>query len=704
MSEDLEQRVMPAIARLAFEGSPRSGTAFYIGGRHAVTALHVVADTEATPLKFLPGALLRFEGAAKSVGATVVPGLWDEKSDWAVLELDAAPIAEPIELGPPVAKGDVWFAFGYPEVKPEGMTITGDVTATRAPGSGLAVGLYQIQLFSREAAAGMGTRLHGFSGAPCLVNGKAVGILRSTLVDELVDGEQQRHLFTQYGTAFATPCTDIVQRLAARRVHLMAGAWAPPEVAMTDFLVLLSSREPVDHEAPRTPPHKSLRKVVKEAVRGLDELTLGPPCFLRAADVVASLELLEFCVLALCRARVVVFDASGYEPAIMLLAGIRAVCRRGVTLLSVGGRFALGDELGVPFNVRDANIVVHSFKQDDSPIADSVDLIAKRIDRGLKEVESANYLDLPVFDAIRLVPPDRRGTRTPEEGLLVLCAFDKAYQAVWKKKVKKALDRELTLLRKAKPLKDSSTDIGVARSFELNSPRLVTQAVYEAIRCMQACVVDLTTWSPNVLFELGVRLAASGERSACIIERDWVAATPVHLLAQCESLASLLLSSDFVYDSKEGWEGQTAFANAYGRNCKPPPALLAQATLHSLVERALDIDIEPASRSVHEELLAQARMFSRLPGGQGQIKPAGLFPGNDELTEREASAEFERLVAAWLYLVHRDGFDKLMADAGLRKTLGEVVDALVARHPRRLTLKMKNRLNALADRIDKRSK
>lgn len=703
MSGDLEQRIMPAIARLAFEGSARSGTAFFIGGRHAVTALHVVADTEATPPKFLSGAQLRFEGAAKSVGATVVPGLWDEKGDWAVLELDAAPNAAPIELGPSVAKGDAWFTFGYPEVKPEGMTITGDVSAVRAPGSGSAIGLYQMQLFSREAAAGMGTRLHGFSGAPCLVDGKAVGILRSTLVDELVDGEQQRHLFTQLGTAFATPCTEIVQRLAARRIQLLAGAWAPPAVAMTDFLVLLSSREPMDHDAPRKPPHLALRKVVETAMRGLDSPTLGRPYFLRAAEVVASRELLEFCVPALCRARVVVFDATGYEPAVMLLAGIRAVCRRGVTLLSVGGKLALGDELGVPFNVRDANIVVHSFKQNDSPIADSVSLITERINRGLKEVESPHYLDLPVYDAIRLLPPDRRGTLTPEEGLLVLCAFDKAYQAVWKKKVKKALDHELALLRKAKPLKDPGTAIGVARSFELNSPRLVTQAVYEAIRRMQACVVDLTQWSPNVLFELGVRLAASGERSACIIDRDWAATTPSHLVDQCRGLAALLLNDDFVYDAKDSWEGQKAFGNAYGRDCLPPPPLLAQATLHALVERALDIEIEPASRSVHEELLAQARMFSRLPGGQGQTKPAGLFPGNDELTEREASAEFERLVATWLYLVHRDGFDERMADAGLRKTLGEVVDALFARHSRRLTLNMKNELSKLSDRIEEGS-
>ena len=45
-----------------------------------------------------------------------------------------------------------------------------------------------LQLFCKEAAAGMGARMHGFSGAPCLVDGKAVGILRSTLVEDMVYG------------------------------------------------------------------------------------------------------------------------------------------------------------------------------------------------------------------------------------------------------------------------------------------------------------------------------------------------------------------------------------------------------------------------------------------------------------------------------------------------------------------------------------
>ena len=54
---------------------------------------------------------------------------------------------------------------------------------------------------------------------------------------------------------------------------------------------------------------------------------------------------------ALCNAKVVAFDATDFELAIMFLAGIRAVVRRGVTLLSVGGDHALGKELAIPSSV-----------------------------------------------------------------------------------------------------------------------------------------------------------------------------------------------------------------------------------------------------------------------------------------------------------------------------------------------------------------
>src|SRR5580704_18179670 len=58
------------------------------------------------------------------------------------------------------------------------------------------------------------------------------------------------------------------------------------------------------------------------------------------------------------------------------------------------------------------------------------------------------------------------------------------------------------------------------RTLDLNSPRLVSAQLFEAIRLTDFCLVDLTTARPNVFFELGVRLAASRLLSRCVVHRS----------------------------------------------------------------------------------------------------------------------------------------------------------------------------------------
>ena len=57
------------------------------------------------------------------------------------------------------------------------------------------------------------------------------------------------------------------------------------------------------------------------------------------------------------------------------------------------------------------------------------------------------------------------------------------------------------------------------RTLDLQSPRLVGQALYEQVRWSSWCVVDWTEWRPNVFFELGVRLACSERDPLSIIQR-----------------------------------------------------------------------------------------------------------------------------------------------------------------------------------------
>ena len=703
MTIDFES-IKRAIARVDAQGdgTGKTGTAFYVGGKYALTALHVVADTRNRPPAFLRSIKLQFPDAPTPVGATVVDELWSAEGDWAVLECETPPNAVAIEFGPEPAYGKEWTTYGFPDISPTGMAMAGEVRdAKLRPLAGFAE-LPQhpaLQLFCKEAAAGMGARMHGFSGAPCLVDGKAVGILRSTLVEDMVDGQFQRLLFTQAGTVYATPVRSVVEWQADRRKSILPGSWALPEIMTRDFVVLLSQREPDPTGEADKPQQVALRGVAWQAYRNVKDRSLSEPYFLAAADAVSSEEHLQECVRVLCNAKVVVFDATDFEPAIMFLAGIRAVVRRGVTLLSVGGDYALGKELAIPFSVTDANIVAHSREQNRSTIANSVTLLTQRITRGLDAMRSPLFLDLPVYDAIRRLPAERRGVIPSNEGVLVLCPFDEPYAMFWDENLKQALMGELEKLRKERKLTEPAS-FGVSRSFELNSPRLVTHAVYEAIRRVQSCVIDLSGWSPNVLFELGVRLAASGERTACIIEESWEGKVRKEWLQQCRSIESHFVADGFRYNPTQTWEGQAAFSNAYGPDALPLKSALLDGGLHKLIEHALDMDSEPASRPVFLDLLDQAATFSRDPGSGGRSKPVGLFPGNTELIRREETAEFERLLAAWLYVSNRYTPDEILGNATIRNAVYDVVQALFERHVERFAAESKSAAGDMMDKID----
>ena len=641
-----------------------TGTAFFIGRNFALTALHVVADTTKDPPVFAKSILLKFLDDGGATEAIVASGLWDLSADWAVLECARAPNALPLQMQNASPQDAEWKAFGYPEIQPDGKTIAGKV---RDAGATYA-GAQAIELYCDEGAAGQGARLYGLSGAPCIIDGRAVGILRATLVEAVIDGKRERQLFTQAGTVYACPARAIVDFQLAKGIARLPGTWRPPEIVGHDFLVFLSSSEG---------RYKKLEAVAKMAQQTLSDIA-GPPHFVPSASAFASREDLLVIVSALCRANVVVLDATGFEPATMLLAGIRSVVRRGVTILSVGHDYALGDPLNVPFNITDANIVAHSESQSNRG-PDPVDLLASRIRRGLKELQLSTYLDNPVYETIRRLPAYRRGLIPKKEGVLVLCPFEREYNsAVWDKRIHKGLKHQLAILRDQEPSKPDH--LGVARSFELNSPRLVTQALYENIRRAQACVVDLTLWSENVLFELGVRLAATHEGTSCLLAKDWKPKLPEYQ-GQCDQIATLFVDKEGLYDPTADWMDEEAYAKAYGRDAVLPFRGLGDGSVHRAITAALDVDNEPASRTVYRDLIDAAELFGKV---QGNSKPVGLYPGNAILSASEESAEFDRLLAAWFYLYFRFPEADRRRDAQLRDAIEQISVTLMERHADRI--------------------
>jgi hypothetical protein len=180
---------------------PTRGTGTLVAERLVITALHVVADRQQNPPEFFPGPIsLAFPG--KTVVATPVAGMWDPAADWVLLECAEAPGIEPAPLGELGAEDqDIDFeTFGFPDTKPDGMRLVGKV---RDP-----AGKYQqieaIQLYCEEASDG--APMAGLSGAPCLIEGALVGVIRSAL---------QTQGRTVAGTLFGCPLATVLDRAEA---------------------------------------------------------------------------------------------------------------------------------------------------------------------------------------------------------------------------------------------------------------------------------------------------------------------------------------------------------------------------------------------------------------------------------------------------------------------------------------------------------
>jgi tetratricopeptide (TPR) repeat protein len=162
----------------------------------------------------------------------------------------------------------------------------------------------------------------------------------------------------------------------------------------------------------------------------------------------------------------------------------------------------------------------------------------------------------------------------------------------------------------------------------------------------------------------------------------------------------LLVTADFTYNAAQPWERQKAFSNAYGVDAMPSVSRILDGRLHALIERALDVQGEPAARPVFLELQDQAAMFSRDPGAGGRSKPVGLFPGNAALVQREEDAEFERLFAAWLYVSKRYPPRENLSDPVIRNAAHTVITALFGRHAGRLDPPTQDELSEMWDAID----
>ena len=212
-------RVKAAIGRLRAtrgDGGEVTGTAFLVAERYLLTAFHVVGDRAATVASQAPVCYptLRFNPGTNDAGQSVllVPGCWDAVDDWALLEL-SAPLQGVFPI--PMAEVSERELKHLSQGRSIGFESWGFPTVARMSGSGITIDgrvqnrdfqyqdAWAYELYSDQAAAALGDPFNGLSGAPCLIDGAVVGIIRSNLVAESAQSGQPVHIVA--GKLYACP-------------------------------------------------------------------------------------------------------------------------------------------------------------------------------------------------------------------------------------------------------------------------------------------------------------------------------------------------------------------------------------------------------------------------------------------------------------------------------------------------------------------
>jgi len=396
---------------------------------------------------------------------------------------------------------------------------------------------------------------------------------------------------------------------------------------------------------------------------------------------------------AVCAAPVMIADVTGFEPAVMLLLGVRAVVRRGVTIMSTGERLSDTHLSQLPFNIQESKLVYHGFSSD-SKDPNPLDVISEAMRDGLRELKShPRYLDLPVYDAVRCAPPERPASvpaagqpgpeahQTGSDSVVVLCPFNPAYQPHWTQ----VWDR----IHLKYPNKR------IVRIRDVASPRLVGQTLYEQIRWAETCIVDWTYWRPNVFFELGVRLACSEIGPVCLLDEqdpeDPASGNPAESpqLTQKGSLKELFRPTEYrlAQTAPERVAAGRALDDAIKahdeiRNKQPrpvPPSALAHDATYKLIVKEFDWSQERMNFRPDELL----RFSIESDVGKDPEKggtPRVLFSSNFSFQQQLQNSVQERWIAAWYYLLHRR--ERELTNHDLRKELSALGETALQAIPK----------------------
>jgi hypothetical protein len=398
---------------------------------------------------------------------------------------------------------------------------------------------------------------------------------------------------------------------------------------------------------------------------------------LSLAQVFSSAEELRKSIQKLCRAEVAVFDITELQAGIMFLLGVRSVVRRGVTVCSSANVTVKDIGEALPFHLQALNVSSHSAAQK-SPRAH--ELLGLKIIRGLRELAALpEYLDLPAYDAVRALGPTPETFKSIPRKVLVLCPYSPEYESLnWEPVLADELYGKLRLLRD-----DDEPDVAdvfadtrgemLVRLCDIETPRLVLQTFYDFVRRVEMCVVDWTSCRPNVMFELGVRMAVNPLGAVHIIDTE----TPVaqdrsgaHVQTMMERFNIIEYSSKNP-DSDSFRRMVEWFDQGVRQRNNPEERGNYRATrqmdylVYDTIAAFFEKQEQSVSGSVVSDLVDQANLMSNAELESHGTTSALYHDVSAELRRRAQADAAERRIAAWLYMDSRYGDADLAANSRL---------------------------------------
>ena len=373
-----------------------------------------------------------------------------------------------------------------------------------------------------------------------------------------------------------------------------------------------------------------------------------------------------------CKADVAVIDVTRYEPGVMVLLGIRSAVKRGVTIVTTNRKLDSTEWSNLPFNLKELYplSLLSEISNINSP-EHPIQVVGRTIARSLAHYNSLPfYQDVPAYEAVRRFDP---ALKDEAQHILWLCSFNPSYASYAtyiQSGYLEAYGNERNERNEYKYL--------LERIIEIVSPQVVTQKLYSAIRRTPLCLVDWTFWSPNVFFELGVRLAVSNFGPICLLATDAPefavlkesngTGKPIEITEELREQRAKLkklfqpLEYDLETDKQELFQEiryrheamQDYEAPGRGQS-RIPPTFGAFPFDHTykFVGGLLPLQNEPGAWNAHSFLSATADSLIGVSSTTDLVVPVLYANVNKELDQQARVAAKEALIAAWYYLGNR---------------------------------------------------